>query len=217
MPVDFACDGCGQRFSVGWHHHHDLASGYGSSTLCVCAQCATQHRLEHAMDASKWPSSSSFFHATILEVPSAARLALTSRLREVRRLAPRDAIDLVNSPPILLGHDLPEHHATELKAEYDALGALVTLTRTREENVPAPDQQYDQLFVAEACTDDTGPAWRALDVRGSVEGVTGVFRLAEQVCGRCSAIGSLVTEWNQVPQTCPRCHSSIQQTGGWVT
>ena len=73
MPVDIGCDGCGLRFSVGWYHHHDLASGYGSSTLCVCAQCATQYRLEHAIDVSTWPSSASFFDATILEVPSASR------------------------------------------------------------------------------------------------------------------------------------------------
>jgi len=73
------------------------------------------------MDVSKWHSLSSFFDATITEVPSAARLALTSRLRDVRRLAPREAIDLVNSLPISLGRDLPEHEAIELKSQYEGL------------------------------------------------------------------------------------------------
>ena len=100
---------------------------------------------------------------------------------------------------------------------YEGLGALVALTRTRQAVLLAPTQQYDRIFVADPRPDDTSVAWRALVVHGSVAGTTGVFSPEEQVCGQCSAIGSLVTEWTQAPQSCPRCHASLQQTGGWVT
>jgi ribosomal protein L7/L12 len=217
MPVDFGCDGCGLRFSIGWYHYHSIESGYLSSTLAVCERCGTQHRIEQALDLSTWRSSHFFFDVTIADVPSAARVPVSSRLRELRSLTPKDAIALVNSLPILLGRDLPEHRAQAFKSEYEALGAVVTLTETREEVVPLPTQQHDRLLVGEPNAGDVSVAWRPLDIRGSVTALNEVFNLNEQACGHCSAVGGLVTDWTHAPQSCPQCHSLIQQTGGWVT
>lgn len=218
MPVDFGCESCGLTFSVGWYHYHSVDSGYGSSTLAVCEHCGAQHRVEQALAFSNGPSVAHFFDVTIAEIPPTSRVAVASHLRKVRGLPPSDAFDLVDAPPVLLGRDLRESSALEVRSQYEALGAVVTLVATRQKILPAPPpQQRDRLFVQEREASNAGVVWRQLEIRGPVTGVTNVFNLGQQPCGHCSVLGSLVTDWPRARQTCPRCHCLVLEKGGWVT
>jgi ribosomal protein L7/L12 len=218
MPLDFGCEHCGLDFSVGWYHYHSADTSYGSSTLAVCEHCGTQHRIEQALDFSDRPAVALSFDVMIAEVPPTARVAVTSHLRKVRGLPPTDAFDLVNAPPILLGRELRESRAREVRSEYEALGAIVDLVEKRRELLPAtPPQERDRLFVRGDDASECGVVWRQLEIRGPVTGLTGVFKLDHQACGRCSALGRLVTEWTHTSRPCPRCHYPIQEKGRWVT
>lgn len=217
MPIDYGCGECGLRFSVGWYHHGGLESGFGSSTLAVCKRCGRQHRIESAVDVSNWLPWYSYFDVAITAIPASARLAVASQLREKRSLSPQQALAFVSSLPIALAQDVPTRVASDLQTEYEGLGAVVTLTETRREEVKAPPQQRDRLLVAEPDTPESRHNWRPLDVRGPVEGITATFKLEEQACGECFGIGTLVISPAEVPTVCPRCHDSIRDTGGWVT
>ena len=217
MPIDFACDGCELRFSIGWYHHHSRKSGYGSSTLAVCRECGAQHRIERASDLSSLPSSISFFDAEICEVPPAARLRVISRLRREAEVTLRVARAWVASPPILLGRDLREHRARMLGAAYAELGAIISLTETRRERLERPAQQRDRLLMRIAPPNGVGTSWHSLDIRGAISGPNGIFELNRQACGHCAGIATLVTDTNRAPQSCPRCRSSLRRATEWIT
>ena len=219
MPSDYRCKGCGLQFSVGWYHYLGLSTGFIASTLAVCTQCCAQHRVEQAGDWSAAPASLSFFDVTIDEVPAPARTAVMATLRAQLSLTLGEAKTLIDQPPIVLGRDVSEYAATQLKATYASVGAIVGCGQTRAEaNLIA--QQQDRLLVANTIrrTDqEPGVVWEPVVIRGARTGVTGSFTLDEQPCARCAAIGTLTTDPAKAPHACSRCRSSIEETGGWVT
>lgn len=220
MPTDYRCKGCGLRFSVGWYHL-DPSSGFSSSILAVCRQCCAQHRIDQAMDLRAAATARSFFDVTIDEVPAPARTAVMANLRARLGLTPHEAKRLVDQPPVILGRDLPERAALELRASYASLGAIVGLTNPRSEPIRPIPQEQDRLLLAAMAPvgvdQEADVVWESLAIQGARAGVTGVFNLAEQPCARCATIGTLTTDPAQVPHSCSRCRSSIEETGGWVT
>jgi ribosomal protein L7/L12 len=205
MPSDYRCKECGLQFSVGWYHYHSLSTGFIASTLAVCTQCCAQHRVEQAGDSSAAPASLSFFDVTIDEVPAPARTAVMATLRANLGLSLGEAKRLVDQPPIVLGRDVPEYAASQLKATYAAVGAIVGCSQTRAEaNLIV--QQQDRLLVANTIqrTDqEPGVVWEPVGIRGVRTGVTGIFKLDEQPCAHCAVIGALTTDPAKVPALAP--------------
>ena len=140
-------------------------------------------------------------------------------LRAQLGLTMGEAKHLIDQPPIFLGRDVSESAAIQLKATYASVGAIVGCTQTRAEACLVVQQQ-DRLLVADTIRrtdEEPDVVWEPLAIRGVRTGVTGVFKLDEQPCARCAAIGTLTTDPAEVPHVCSRCRSSIEETGGWVT
>ncbi len=217
MPTDFKCEGCPHTFSVGWYHHHTIETGFASSTLVSCQNRGAQSRVQHAVDFSSWRSTVSFFELVVVELPSYAQARVVHRLKRDLGLSSQQAFALVNNLPVHVGSDLPEHKALELRGAYEALGAVVTMAETRREETKLPSQHSYALMTAVRTAVGDVSAWRQTTIRGPRAGVTETFSLAEQACGACRTIGTLVADNSSVPPLCPRCGGAMRQAGGCVT
>ncbi|MDO9017468.1 MAG: ribosomal protein L7/L12 [Deltaproteobacteria bacterium] len=172
------------------------------------------------MDLSEALTSVSFFDVTIENVPATSRIEVMAAVRAQLRLTPHEAKRLIERPPIFLGRDLPQYAAVELKAAYTSLGAIVGCTQVRSEVRELIPQQQDRLLASDSIAradQELEAVWESVAIQGVRAGVTGVFNLDEQLCANCGAVGTLTTEPERVPSACARCHSPIEEAGGWVT
>jgi hypothetical protein len=212
MPNDYKCRGCDIGFSVGRFHYHGVGSGYVGAMLAVCTQCCGQHRVDFALEPLGCEFIS-FFDVVVEDVSPSARVKYLAFIRQRFKTSLADSKHFVDDNPKVIASGLFESAALQLRFEFTAAGADVSIRLARQEANPEYGiTRTDRLWVR-------GPARKEVEVaiRGPRTGATGAFDLSLQACGLCSAEGCLVAGPDEVPTRCPRCGGAIVESGAWVT
>ncbi|MCC6527085.1 MAG: ribosomal protein L7/L12 [Polyangiaceae bacterium] len=220
MPMHLLCTTCGFETDVGWFHHHPpFVDGFFATTLVVCSCCGTAHRVSIALRSSGHSRSPDLYDILLLEA-GAHRARVLACLRQVARCSLNDAMQLAAAAPVIVRKAVVEAEATAARASLLAAGASAELRLCEPPDLWEPDfvPRQDSLEVWNDWTPGRNADWEACAISGARRGDFGEFGLAAQHCGRCSAVGTLVSDYPPGVNKCPRCGSvALEGRGGWIT
>ena len=217
MPTEIGCRNCSLRFSVGWFHYHDFASGYGSQTLLVCTNCGTQHSIEIAL-RDRGPEHFEYRDVILTSASNNARVPALKLIRTALSCTPTEARERLDNAPVRLTQRLSPYQIEEWRRNNDTTGLSIEypvvdvepnthygpIKNDRLLGAATPQMKRNSVDLQEM------PVSQPLTDDGEID-------LAVQRCSNCSAVGTLVGQFD-VASPCPNCkQSTLRELSSWIT